>query len=788
MPEKTLNSGEKFEKQHTERLQQEIQAEILEVLENNPGVHLPQIAQILGAEEFLVQTEAKKKGGQPGLRFNISGYIKERVRQGKLETIHLPKHVEQTDKVIIPPDEIEIITGTGAGWEKPKFIPRTEYLMEILSELETEYDVVIGTNTPEMMRGESYQVFIMLDLNKIVFINNEEGNATFIVHHLEPDESWEDYSNLTKEQLPEFEKSGLVTRTIFRGEVDDWKKRILDLLNQPFKSDDSERQEDESSQKIDENWKTIGAIKEELGVDFDTVKKLANQERDKHPEWFITTKKRGRPSYEYLAPELIEIISTKIQERVEPKKNWLSAAQLRKELRSNNKIINYLISQYRKDYPDWFEIAFSGSGEIEYLAPELCDLIRKKIEDSRYIPENWISRSQLLKEFNITNAKTIENVAKKIEGYDKSTYDRYALIGKRKLGTYYSPELAEKIREVFLNQDSPPENWITVSSLAKSLDVDYKVIKKLSNEQLEIDSEGIKEIKLSSGRTATYISPELIKIFSEKISAIEHAPPNWKTAHALGKELNIAPATTSRFANQFKSDHPDWFKFYKLESGPIRLHFSPEIIELLKEEIKKREAPPEDWIANTTLSKEIGKSQEYTQAIADLFREDHPDWFKMYYKTEWYEYYSPELIQAIKDEIEKRKRISDEWKTNKWIADKFSSTETTIKRIASPFRQTNPEWYKMMDGKTGYFEHYSPELTKLIENELEKRKPAPEGWLGKMQAAKDIGIYYLRFEKMALPYRDTNPEWFHFYLDKAKKYIEHYSPELIAQIKKDLEK
>lgn len=189
------------------------------------GMNLQEIARMLGAEQFL-----KRRGRRyVGLELDMDAFIQAELK--KTNPIKLPDNVEHIKDVIIPPDPKEVEFGEeGRKYEKPKIFPRTRLLIEVLTELNLAYDIANGENRPNMMRGLSYKAFTIQSLGKIVFVNDEEGNRTFVVHDLESNENWREFSSLGKDDLKSREDDGKISHFIWPGSSEGWKRNLKDYL------------------------------------------------------------------------------------------------------------------------------------------------------------------------------------------------------------------------------------------------------------------------------------------------------------------------------------------------------------------------------------------------------------------------------------------------------------------------------------------------------------------------------------------------------------------------------
>jgi hypothetical protein len=95
-------------------------------------------------------------------------------------------NIIQRNEVIVPPDQISPEFGNGEGREKkdPSIIPRLKTLLYILEadfslDLK-ELTLTQGQNTKEMVRKLSYVTVEAPEINRVVQVCDEEGNASYI--------------------------------------------------------------------------------------------------------------------------------------------------------------------------------------------------------------------------------------------------------------------------------------------------------------------------------------------------------------------------------------------------------------------------------------------------------------------------------------------------------------------------------------------------------------------------------------------------------------------------------
>lgn len=213
-----------------EALAHSVSQRIFELASSN-NHNLKTIAEMLGATRYLTLEEVGK-GYAPVWRLDVRGFIGDLKQSHQLHDLSMPKDIVVSNSIILPPDHGELFTGSGRGIEAKKIIPRSRYLIEVLTGLGLSYSVHEGQNTPNMMRGLSYQAFVIPQVNKIIFINNEEGNATFLVHDIMKDDvdgELQFYTALTKDQLKALgpEKVSVVQ---FDKTPDQWKEEITRII------------------------------------------------------------------------------------------------------------------------------------------------------------------------------------------------------------------------------------------------------------------------------------------------------------------------------------------------------------------------------------------------------------------------------------------------------------------------------------------------------------------------------------------------------------------------------
>ena len=346
------------------------------------------------------------------------------------------------------------------------------------------------------------------------------------------------------------------------------------------------------------------------------------------------------------------------------------------------------------------------------------------------------------------------------------------------------------------------KDWRTNKGLTFDLGFHEQTIKKIADQYLETNPEYFKELK-GNGGIYIYYSPELIKIIRKEINKIPKAEgmyKDWRTNNLLAEELSLSELTVKKIADQYLETNPEYFKELRIESGPKRSHYSPELIEIIKKKVEEFKVIPKaegiykDWRTNNGLINELGATYETIKKIADKYIKSNPEYFKelRIESGPKRSHYSPELIKIIRKEINKIPKAEGmykDWRTNNLLAEEFSLSEPTVKKIADQYLETNPEYFKELRSKGGITIYYSPELIEIIRKEINKIPKAEggyKGWVTSNFLAQDLGVGQSTVKKISDQYVKSNPEYFKELKPTRGPFTVHYSPELIEIIKNNI--
>ncbi len=141
--------------------------------------------------------------------------------------------VEHVQQVILPPDpQGGPIKGFGdQEWFERLGAPRCELLRGLLKdELKVPFREIVGEVPPDSMRDSPYHAFLIPRLKRIIFVNDDYGEATYVVFQCdEGDRDFKKYSRMTKWELRKRPTSEIY-RVCYPGDPQKWLDILTDVL------------------------------------------------------------------------------------------------------------------------------------------------------------------------------------------------------------------------------------------------------------------------------------------------------------------------------------------------------------------------------------------------------------------------------------------------------------------------------------------------------------------------------------------------------------------------------
>ncbi len=490
------------------------------------GLPVAEMAQILNAKDFV---GVERRKGKEFTHFRVKEYVDSLIARGS--ELQLPEQIIQSNEVILPPDQGEIqqaVTGKNK-LEKPKYIPRTQFLMEVLSDMQIPYSVISGRNDPNMVRKLSYQTFVLQGESKIIMVNNEEGNATYVIRNVEnPTENWGHYSKMTKQQLQELESR--VVQINYSNDPTKWKERLRTKLSKEAEQIKKPRNTKKIAlhglDDLPEGWKSASDLAHDLGVDFSVIKKeLDGLGIEDKTQCFRN--KIGR-AHNYISPEAIRAITSKINGRADVPDGWKTLGQLADEMGLDISTIHRKLGKYEKNNPEGVKIFKSRKTNhmIQCISPELVQVLTDEVKNrGQYekIPDNWMSLKALSRKLGKDRTSVVGMVNKFRKNHPEWFH---SFLVNNNIAECVSLNLIQEIEEEISLTSEIPDGWKNSHEIFMDLkkvnpSIIYFDVYNFVHDYVESHGNQFVRSLRKNGKLLKFYSPSVIDAVSKAITKLK---------------------------------------------------------------------------------------------------------------------------------------------------------------------------------------------------------------------------------------------------------------------------
>jgi hypothetical protein len=287
--------------------------------------------------------------------------------------------------------------------------------------------------------------------------------------------------------------------------------------------------------------------------------------------------------------------------------------------------------------------------------------LNKEIKKNEKPPIGWLNMAQIPKLVGKSRSwceKYVdENLIK--ENSDKKLIKQY-LDKNNNLIYYYSPELVILIKEGAKKFAKPPKGWFNMYELRKKMKksrfwFEKRIITILEKNKDQNWQENYSD---KGGNLVMYYSPEMIDLFKKEVNEYTEAPDGWLTCASIKDLLDRSQGWCEKKIRIILSENPDkdWEnKYLSKHNGILRVHYSQELIDILKQEADKYESAPEGWFNISEIAKLVGMGEDWTSKNLKKIIEKNPDkdWKKKYLDgiNNVNYHYSSEVVEKLKELI-----------------------------------------------------------------------------------------------------------------------------------------
>lgn len=630
--------------------QAEMSQRIMGMLES--GLKAKEIARLLKADDYLETRANRSRKIETAVVFKVQDFVRDHVR--RFGYIKFPETSQALPNVILPPTKGAVnITGNGEGDFEKRDFPRIMKMMEVLTELNCEYKLIIGKNSAKMMRATSYHIFVIPNLQKIAFVCDEEGNASFVIHEVENETNWKDFYDFQKDELRDL-GSNKVDVIIYPGDICEWQNLMRTVL---LKENPINEISDSVSEAVNEtsfnDWLTIDELKTILKRGRDTTRKYLTEFRTSNPEWIKKNK-----GFTIVHPELVEILKQKCKS-CPPPEGWLTLGELASEvnLNTSSTIITRLIKYFNKSIPN--SIATfnhpKNHRKYKYHSPKLVQAIVNEINKTKPPKKEWQHILGLSIKFNYSR----NGISKLIDDYRQNHPLWFGNFKHPRSGQtleYFSPKLVSELQKHFDSLKEAPEDWKRLPEVQIMFDIPRKALERIVNKYRESNPEYFCSYWFPKfGRTELFMSPEMIEIFRKEFEGVEIAPKGWENPTSLMDRFKRGRDAVHKIAEKFRETHPKKFrKFKHPESGVLMEFYSPELVKIITEDLNSLTTAPEGWLTLAQILRKLNKSTD--RSVSKLVKKlstEYEDCPSKYIgcQNRLQKFYSPELVLRVINEF-----------------------------------------------------------------------------------------------------------------------------------------
>lgn len=779
------------------------------------------VAELLGAEKFLTKSQGRGGSGTV-LSFKVEDFIQWVVDSAKDQNYHiqLPDHMVSLEETILPPDAGEIRTGSGAGFEEAGYIPRTRYLIDLLTEMKLQYAVVDGTNTPEMMRKMSYKAFLLPQLGKLVLVCDEEGNATYLVNNVRGERNWQQFINRSKSELRSLVDQGEVAVVSYPGDSEVWKSQISTLLSEeafePLESDDESAQMENalSMETIPAGWISRQDLLVLLGRDYEWIvarEQIAKEQGREIARYYKIAGEKGRTK-KYYSPEFINSLVVENRGLEVAPEGWLTLRGIALELDKDRKWVEKRVDVYRSTHPKWFQNYRNPISRQmkEYMSPQIVAVLREDAEKYKEAPAGWYNVRSMALELGTTDT-TINRILPTLsftsEGYSGTYLDR---AGKPVI--FYRPEVVSAIRKK-IEEMELPDGFISLKSLERETGVDSNTIHRLAEKLIIPGRQEFRVIQVSPEFKKYGIHKDLADRIRSEFAKRVFAPAGWMNRIELARKLGRAPEWVDVRVAEYLRDHPEWKAMHKVrgtekDNSKLVPYFNPELVAILEleneefeanksivrgetrisleEKDKKVELRGGGWKSIAALAREGEHSYAFVRGLIEEYFNLHPEVresqeVKLGFQT----FYNPEVSRYILAKLAEMKSAPAGWKSLDTLEGELGRDKVTIRKIAEAYLARYPDEGRNFIGRQKMTLHYGPNVVMALKEHFSAITKPPMGWLDRTALARALGKSPYWVENRQKSAKLVHPEWFKNYLNQHNRAIEYSSPDFLTELQKE---
>lgn len=152
------------------------------------------------------------------------------------------------------------------------------------------------------------------------------------------------------------------------------------------------------------SWSTVRSLQLELGIQWDTLKRIIEPQREEHSEWFrsFIVGKTGHVR-EFLSPELILVVTNKVKNQyVESPEDWITISELSEILGGDLKVLRRRIESIKPGLEgEYGSYRRDQSHLLEFYSPDFVDELKKSFPKLEQAPSGWHLKTAVRKNLKV---------------------------------------------------------------------------------------------------------------------------------------------------------------------------------------------------------------------------------------------------------------------------------------------------------------------------------------------------------------------------------------------------
>lgn len=264
---------------------------------------------------------------------------------------------------------------------------------------------------------------------------------------------------------------------------------------------------------------------------------------------------------------------------------------------------------------------------------------------------------------------------------------------------------------------------------------------------------------------------------------IDFAPDGWLNTADFTRKFSCDARTVQRIAEPYFDD-AEYVRIFKPKSGPATQYYSPELVEIITNELTKLDKAPENWMTISAIASRFGVGHKTVKKLVEPYKdnEQYAGVFKT--KTGSTDFYSPELIERLASQLNSAEEPPQGWITHNSVMKSLGMGSVTLEKIVEKYEQ-NSDYVGTYKARLAPTKYYSPELVRIITETYNSAEKPPEGWMSLAVLAKQMEVSPDTLKPLAERYAEDK-DYIGTFKPSTGSSTQYYSPKFAELARQEL--